>query len=232
MHVGAVLQKCGHDGPVPLFDSPHERGLPAQLFAGVHVGASADEQLDHFGAAAPGSRHERCLARLELDVRVRAGLEQPPGHGRAAVDTRQPDGGRAEVVRRIDVRSRAEEEVGCCHVVAMGGPVQRRRAVALRGIHVDSRPQQRPHAVDRSALHGIDQRIGGLSRPGQSACGDERQQRDHNRKAPRSWKHDPTHPTTARAAADRCCARACRSARPCDPSTSGAGSQRAFPRRT
>ena len=74
MHVGAVLEKRSHDGHVPLFDSPHERGLPAQLFAGVDVGAAADEQLDRFGAAAPGSRHERCLARLELR---RSGSRRP-----------------------------------------------------------------------------------------------------------------------------------------------------------
>ena len=63
----------------------------------------------------------------------------------------------AEVVGGVRARAGADQQIGDGEVVAMRRPMKRRRAVALRRIHVDALLQQRAHRFDVAVLHRLDQ---------------------------------------------------------------------------
>ena len=69
-------------------------------------------------------------------VRIRAGLQQPADHRRAAVQAGGPERRGAEIVRRVHLGAGANQQVGALDIVAVARPVQRGRAVRLGGVDV------------------------------------------------------------------------------------------------
>ena len=82
----------------------------------------------------------------QRDVRIRAGLQQPPHHRRAAVQARHPERRGAEIVGGIDFRTGRISRSALSHVIAIARPVKRGRAVGLGRVDVDALLEQRRSA--------------------------------------------------------------------------------------
>ena len=140
-----------------------------RLLFGVDVGAAGHQRFDGAGASRARCGHQSRLAADEVRVRIRPRLEQRLHHRHAAVFARQRDRRHAEIVRRIYLGAGADQALGRRDVVPVGGPVQRRRAVRLRGVDVGALLEERFHRARITAFDGVHQpqvRGAGLRRNG------------------------------------------------------------------
>ena len=109
------------------------------------------------------------------------GLEQAGNHGRAAVDCRQPQRGRAERVGDVDVRSGIDEQLGRVEIVVVGRPLERRSSVALGFVNIGARREQVACGLEVTRSHRLDDRgprlcvNGDRSCENAGECGDQRQ---------------------------------------------------------
>jgi len=129
----------------------------------IEIGAVIDQDRDGLDAAAPGGGHERRLTRGERAVRIGPGVEQLAGDDRIAVQAGQPQRRRPELVGTIDLGAGADQQLGRRHVRTVSRPMQRRCAIALRGIHVDAGTQQLADPIDRTAPNRLNQRTTRIS---------------------------------------------------------------------
>ena len=109
MNVGAVGNEYLHGLGMPLSGGPHERRL-ASRGPGIRVGALLQERFGN--VRFPGSRgdHQRRLAGQQGQVRVGSRLQQAGDDRQAGTRARVPQRGRAEVIRRVDLGARANEQ--------------------------------------------------------------------------------------------------------------------------
>ena len=145
VHVGpGVEQNLDHAG-MALRHRPHQGGLVFRGLAGVHVGAVGEQGGHRPGAAGAGGGHQRGLAAGEHRVGRGARLQQLPDQRGVAVLAGQVERGGPELIRGVHRGPCLDQPARRLEVVEVGGPVQGRRPVGLRRVHVDSFVQQRPH---------------------------------------------------------------------------------------
>ena len=140
--IGAHLEQHLHRFGVTLLDGPHQRGRAAQVLLRVDVRAGGHEHPDRPRIAVARRQHQHRLAVGEALLRVGAGLEKPFDHRHVAVQRRHRERRERFAVGRVDLRAGGDEQAGGLEVVAIDGPVERRRAVDLRCVDVGVLLQQ------------------------------------------------------------------------------------------
>ena len=154
----AASDQLPHHRRLPLRRRPHQRRLPAPLLHGVHVGAALDQQTR--GVDLAGARHDH-QRRLPVGVGrldVRAGLEQRLEQRRAGDNGRLRHRRRAVVVLDVDLCAGADQPRDEIEVVALHGPMQRRRAIGFGGVDVDTLGDERQRRLAIAGLDGFDER--------------------------------------------------------------------------
>jgi hypothetical protein len=131
-----MLDQYLHRRWMSLLGRPHQRRGPAQFFFGVDAGLMRKQNLDCIHISISCGEHQRRLALRTTLVRVRAGLQQLLDHACAAVHRRQMQRSGAFAIGRFHVRAGGDERVGHGQVVFVGRPLDRRRPIGLRSIHV------------------------------------------------------------------------------------------------
>ncbi len=101
--------------------------------------------------------HQDCLTGHQCRVRVGARLKQALDRAGAAIQTGEIEWRRAGVVGEVGFGAGSQQEIHDAVVVAMDGPVKRRRAIALTSVDVNALLQKRPNSLDVSAFHRVDQ---------------------------------------------------------------------------
>jgi hypothetical protein len=128
----------------------------------VRIGAAVEQQLHRGRIARVRGEHEHRFAfGGEHGVRVLARVEQAADGGGTAVHRGEIDRPHTLAVHRVHVGARREQRVHHRDIVALHGPVQRRHAVELGGIHVVGF-HERPHGGEIAAHRGVHQRGPGL----------------------------------------------------------------------
>jgi hypothetical protein len=123
----------------------------------MDIGAMCEEQLHDVESTRPRRGHERCLAQLEGGIRIGARRQEARDHRRGRVHGGQPQGRRPELIGSVDLGARRNQQVRGVEIVAVGGPVKRRGAVALPQVGVRTGVEQRPDRLDLPGLDGPDQ---------------------------------------------------------------------------
>ena len=144
--VGASVEQGFHRGRMLLFRRPHQRGRAAQRFLRVDVGAGGDEHVDRFGLSVSRREHQQRLAVWSALLDVGAGLDQLVDHRDVAVQAGHRERRDAFGIRGVELRAGANQQVRRVQIVSIDRPVQGRRAVHLRRVHVGLPLQQRAAA--------------------------------------------------------------------------------------
>ena len=140
---------------MPLFGRPHQRGRAAQFLRRVHVGAGGDQQLDGNRVPVARGEHHHHLAVGKALVRIGAGFQQLFDDRRVAIKRCHRERREALPVGGVHLRAGGDEEIGALEVVAIDGPVQRGRAVGLRGVDVGVLLEQRAQRGSVALHHGV-----------------------------------------------------------------------------
>ena len=136
MDVGAVSeQHLDHLGML-LRHRPHERRLPTRMLIRFHVCAELHERAHRVDTARACGLHERGYSGLAGGVRFGPGLEQCARDGGVPVRRGQGDRRDSEVVGRIDVGARVDQQADRFCIIPVDRPVQSGRPIALGCIHV------------------------------------------------------------------------------------------------
>ena len=139
-----------------LRHSPHERAGPAPGFLRIHLGAPIQQYANGIELAGAGCHHQRGVAGLgQRSVGIGSSGDQAIDHARASVDGGCQKRGCIRDVRGRDLRSRFNQEIRQLQIVRLSGPVQRRRTVDLRGVHIGVPFEQGAHGrpYPRAAPH-------------------------------------------------------------------------------
>jgi hypothetical protein len=155
--VGAAGQKDLDDIRMLLRHGPHQRGLSTRS-ARVYVCTLVDQSRDDVRVAGAGGDHQRRLAAEEREIRIRPGLQKPSDHGRAAVQARIPERRRAEIVGRVHIGARANQQIRTVQRVSVARPVQRGRSIRRRRLDVDTLLEERAQRIGVVVSGGVDQR--------------------------------------------------------------------------
>ena len=156
-HVGSALDKRDDDVRVSLGCRPHQRRLVVRALLRVDVCSLCQQRLHGFRRSGTRTVHEHRLAAQERRVRIRVRRQQLLDHGRAAVRAGQVERRDPDVVRDIHVRAGLNQQLRCIQIVQVHGPVECRRAITLRRIHVGVLFQQVEHGRFVVVLHCLDQ---------------------------------------------------------------------------
>ena len=154
-----------------LGGGPHQRVFAERFFAGVDVGAVAQNQRHGFRVACPRRGHQDRLALADRRLRVGARVEQQLDHRGVGVGGRERQRGEIVAVGGVDVRAGADEQARDLDRVSLHGPVQRRRAVRLRGVDGPGAPRRLQQRRDRVPIARLD----GVHQPLIGAAGGERE---------------------------------------------------------
>ena len=143
--VGPDLDQGLDDLRVVFRGRPHQRGLAAHLLLRVHYGAVGEEQRDRFHP--PGARrgHERSFTLRRHRVGVGPRLQKLFDNRGIAVRAGHEQRRDAVPVRDFDIRAGSNQQIHGVNVVALGGPLQRRRAVHIGRVDVGTIAQQRAY---------------------------------------------------------------------------------------
>ena len=228
--VGAMREQHLDDVGMLLRDGPHQRRLAA-CRVHVHVGAFV---------RAAARRPRRCPTREATISGVsparsaRLGLapacSSRRDHRGAAVQAGRPQRRGAEIVRGVHVGAGANQQIGALEIVAIAGPVQRRRAVGFGGVDVGTllSSAARPRGRRSSPRRSSGGRAAPTRRERHASSGDhDRDTRSRLclrfRISSATQLHSSDRREACRSAACRCCRRSARPARPSCPSASPAG---------
>jgi hypothetical protein len=121
-------------------------------------------RLDHRGVSVTRREHDRRLAVRSAPFRISARLDQLLDHRGIAIQRCHEQRRGAFAVRRLHIGAGLDQKIGDGQVVPVHRPVERRRSVHLRGIHVDFRPQQLADRVRITFHDGVGDFAGGTAR--------------------------------------------------------------------
>ena len=132
---GACLEQQAHDRNVVLRGGPHQGRLAAPGVYRVDVRPVRQQRPDRGNAAGARAGQDRRLSDRR-QKRVRTRVQQLGNHGGAGVGAGERERGGSVPVDGVGIRAGGEQQLGQRSVVPVGGPVQRRGAVHLRGVDV------------------------------------------------------------------------------------------------
>ncbi len=131
-HVGAPGQQRPHGIGMASRGGPHQRRLLMRRLAGVRAGAGLEQRLHASRLAGAGAGHQGGFAARQRRVRIGSRTEQARNHRAAAIGAREEERRGPGVIGRAGPRAGGQQQVDGWCVVEVHGPMQRRRAVALR----------------------------------------------------------------------------------------------------
>ena len=135
---------------------PHQRCLMVLALFGIHVGAASQHRVHRGGASGPGAGHQDRLPVQQRRSRVSACRQEAFDHRRAAIGTGEVERGRTQVVGDVRTRTGTDEQIRYGEVIAVRGPMECRRAISLRRVHVDAllhEPAHGGHVPDLDRLN-------------------------------------------------------------------------------
>ena len=180
LEVRSGLDQRPHDARVSIGRGPHQRRLIVRRLLGVDVGSMGQQSSHGLHATRTRRRHQRRLTRHVGGVGVRTRGQQRRHEGRVLVAAGQPERCHAEVVRHLHIGAGRNQQIGRVHVVPIGRPMQRGRAVGLRGVHSGPLFQQRLDGGRVSIPGRVRQRrISPGGRAGDYGEADKQQRRPH-----------------------------------------------------
>ena len=166
---------------------PHQRRLTPRGLRRGRVGSGAEQPADDLDVADARRGHQRRHPAGPRNVRVGAGLEQQIDHRDAGVETGEGQGRHPVVVGRVDVGAGADEQFRDVRKVTVSGPVQRRRAVPLRLVDVDTLGHEPLDASGIRRLDRVDQGKVDGARHGRHSEWSDREKRNDDRQDPHGW---------------------------------------------
>ena len=165
---GVNVSVGGNQGPhgfgVVFPGCPHERVLTHGVFLGVHFRPVREEHFDRRGIACSRSSHKDGFALGKSRIRIRTGFQEELQHASATARGGESQGSDAVAVSDFDICSRRQQNPCQVDVVPASGPMQRRHAVGLRGIHIDMLPDELAHTVAITVPRSVGDT--GRTRPG------------------------------------------------------------------
>ena len=97
-----------------------------------------DERVHGIDVAAARRRHQCCFALGQGRVGIRSGLQQHFNQRRVSIRAGQVKRRNPIAVCGLDVCASANQHLGRLQIIRAGCPVQRRRPVGLRSVHIDT----------------------------------------------------------------------------------------------
>jgi hypothetical protein len=177
--VGAAGHQRADDCGVAVGGPPHQRRLIARALLGVRVGPVLEQRRHRVDLAGARRRHQRRLAVGVGSVRIGARRQEQLDQRRVAGAAGEEQRRDAVAVGCVGVRLRADERRCGVDVVEIRGPVQRRRPVRRRRVHLAAILDQLANRRRVAAANGVDERH--AARCAHVMCGAKRQrQRDRH----------------------------------------------------
>ncbi len=123
--------------------SPHQCGRAAQALAGLDLGPMGEQLLEHRHGAGPRRHHQGCFTVAERLVGIGAGAEKELDHFGGARLAGERQGGHSCVGHGGSLCASGEQLSGGGCIGTVSSPVQCRRTVGLRRVHVGGLREQR-----------------------------------------------------------------------------------------